>query len=122
MSRMINIIELIRVLRDRIKMPIKMPARRVVTIHPQAQYIADLQPFLVYIQNEGNAFEVVFTSNEGDYVVTRAEANLASLGKKYKKEAGDLNKAIKALTPTEVREMLTSGRPIDLCTPLISLR
>jgi len=109
MARMINVIELVRVLRDRVKMPIKVPSRQVVIIHPQAQYIADLKPLGEYIASEVNAFDVVFTSEEGDYVVTRVEANLASLGKKYKKEANDLNKALKALSAAEIREMLTTG-------------
>jgi isoleucyl-tRNA synthetase len=109
MNRMINVIELIRVLRDRIKMPIKMPVRQVVIIHPQAEYINDLKPLMEYIQTEVNAFDIAFTQEEGDYVITRVEANLAVLGKKYKQEAKALNDALKALKPEEVRAFLASG-------------
>jgi len=110
MNRMINIIELVRVLRDRIKMPIKMPVKKVIVIHPQADFINELVPLREYIETEVNAFEVEFTTNEGDYVVTRVEANMAAVGKRYKKEAGNINKAFKALSADEVRAFLTSGK------------
>jgi len=109
MSRMITVIELVRVLRDRIKLPIKVPVRQIVVIHPQAEYLNDLKPLLEYVRDEVNAFDVVFTQEEGDYVVTRVEANLAVLGKKYKKEAKELNNALKAFTPDQVRALLSSG-------------
>jgi isoleucyl-tRNA synthetase len=110
MSRMITLIELVRVLRDRVKMPIKMPVRQIVVIHPQAEFLNDLKPLTDYIRDEVNAFEVVFTQEEGDYVITKLEANLAVLGKKYKQEAKALDAAFKALSLDEIHKFLSSGK------------
>lgn len=110
MGRMINVIDLVRVVRERATISMRMPVRQVIIVHPDPGYITDVAPLAHYIRDEINSFEVQFTSKEEEYVATRLDANMATLGKRYKKEAATLKNALAALPPANVRQFLTTGK------------
>ncbi|AYU83945.1 isoleucyl-tRNA synthetase, putative [Leishmania donovani] len=105
MSRMMNIVDLVRVLRDQMVIPIKRPVRQVVIVHPDQQYIDDVRKVAGYIKDEVNAFEIVMSSGE-NYLETKLDANFEVLGKKYRKEMPAIRKGIQAMTQNEVAKFL----------------
>jgi len=108
-NRMIAVIELVRVMRDRNNYPMKKPIKEVVVIHSNAQYVADITGLVPYIASEINALNVSVTTEEGGYVVRKLEANMGVLGKRLKKEASAINKALKEFTPEQVTAFLATG-------------
>lgn len=105
MGRMMKVVDLVRVLRDRIGIPMKMPVRQVVVVHPDKAYLDDVAKMAKYIREEVNAFDVVF-SEEGEYVVTKLDANMGVLGKRLKKEGMEIKKALVAMDAAQVREFI----------------
>ena len=108
MKRMMTIVDLVRVLRDRIGIPMKMPVKKVIVVHPEAAFLEDVTRMSRYIMDEVNTFDVEF-SHEGEYVVTKLDANMATLGKRLKKEAVDIKKVLNAMSPDEVRAFLSAS-------------
>ncbi|KPI90582.1 isoleucyl-tRNA synthetase putative (ILERS) [Leptomonas seymouri] len=105
MSRMMNIVDLVRVLRDQMVIPIKRPVRQVVIVHPEQEYLDDVRKVVDYIKDEVNAFEIVLSSND-EYVETKLDANFEVLGKKYRKEMPAIRKGIQAMSPAEVAKFV----------------
>jgi isoleucyl-tRNA synthetase len=112
MNRLMAIIELVRVMRDRKNYPMKKPIKSVVVIHSNPEYISDVRALSQYFEGEVNALNVTYTSDEGDYVVRKVEANMAALGKRLKKEAGSISAALKKFTPEETAAFLASGTAV----------
>jgi isoleucyl-tRNA synthetase len=107
MSRMIKVVDLVRVLRDRIGIPMKMPVRQVIVVHPNREYLDDVSKMATYIRHEVNAFDVNF-SEEGEYVITKLDGNMGSIGKRFKKEGMSIKKALMAMGPEEVRAFIAA--------------
>ncbi|KEG15216.1 putative isoleucyl-tRNA synthetase [Trypanosoma grayi] len=119
MTRMITIVNLVRVLRDRMVIPMKRPVRQVIIIHPEESYLNDVRKVAEYIKDEVNTFEVTLSSGD-EYVTTQLDANMEALGKRYRKEAPQIRKAIQAMTPESVAQFLKNGQ-VELCGKDISL-
>lgn len=96
MSRMINIVDLVRVLRDRMVIPLKRPVHQVVIVHPDQTYLDDVQRVVDYIKHETNAFSVTL-SHGSEYVTTHLDVNFEVLGKRLRKELPAIRKAVQAL-------------------------
>lgn len=107
MARMIKVVDLVRVLRDRIGIPMKMPVRQVIVVHPNREYLDDVSKMAAYIAHEVNAFDVNF-SEEGEYVVTKLDGNMGVLGKRLKKEGMSIKKALMEMGPEEVRAFIAA--------------
>ncbi|CUG86385.1 isoleucyl-tRNA synthetase, putative [Bodo saltans] len=107
MSRMIKVVDLVRVLRDRIGIPMKMPVRQVIVVHPNREYLDDVSKMGTYIKHEVNAFDVNF-SEEGEYVITKLDGNMGAIGKRFKKEGMSIKKALMAMGPEEVRAFIAA--------------
>jgi isoleucyl-tRNA synthetase len=117
MQRMINVVNLVRVLRDRIGIPVKMPVRQVIVVHPDKGFLEDVAKMAHYIAHEVNCFEVTF-SEEGEYVITKLDANMAVLGKRLKKEATSIRQALTTMGPQEVQEFIKNEGGVVLGHPL----
>eukprot|EP00758_Cryptobia_borreli_P002427 Tbor_TRINITY_DN3022_c0_g1::TRINITY_DN3022_c0_g1_i1::g.17437::m.17437/K01870/IARS, ileS; isoleucyl-tRNA synthetase len=117
MGRMIKVVELIRVLRDRIGIPMKMPVKSVIVLHSDEQFIEDIKAVSGYISTEVNAFDLEVSSAENDYVITKLDGNMATIGKKFGKEGGAIKKALVDCTAEEIasiRHKMASGEPITI--------
>lgn len=101
MSRMVTIVDLVRVLRDRMVIPMKRPVRQVIVVHPDKAYLADVARVTQYIKEEVNAFEVNL-SDGNEYVETKIDVNFEVLGRRLRKELPAIRAALQALKPEEV--------------------
>ncbi|EPY29084.1 isoleucyl-tRNA synthetase [Strigomonas culicis] len=112
MSRMINIVELVRVLRDRMVVPIKRPVREVIIVHPDPTYLRDVEKVVEYIKDEVNTFNVTLSDGH-EYVTTYLDVNFEVLGKLLRKELPAIRKAVQAFTPEEVADFIhNKGREV----------
>jgi len=102
MGRMIKVIDLVRVLRDRIGIPMKMPVRSVIVLHSDPTFVKDIESVSEYITQELNTFDIKVSDEESEYVITKLDANMASIGKKFGKEGGKLKAALVKATPEQV--------------------
>ena len=67
-------------------MSLKTPVRRVVVVHPDATYRADVLAVSAYIAEELNALEVVVDGEDGAWAVLKVEPDAAALGKRLGKD------------------------------------
>ncbi|RNF08377.1 isoleucine--tRNA ligase [Trypanosoma rangeli] len=117
MKRMIVIVELARVLRDRMVISMKRPVRQAVIVHPDPAYLDDVRRVVQYIKDEVNAFDVVLSSGE-EYIITQLDANMEALGKRHRSEAPRLRKAVQQMSHDEVASFLKNGRAEVCGVPL----
>eukprot|EP01006_Ploeotia_vitrea_P039337 TRINITY_DN66336_c6_g5_i1.p1 TRINITY_DN66336_c6_g5~~TRINITY_DN66336_c6_g5_i1.p1 ORF type:complete len:1091 (-),score=171.65 TRINITY_DN66336_c6_g5_i1:1267-4485(-) len=113
-SRMQTVIELTRVMRERTKMAIKMPVAEVVVATSDAEYLQDVVELQNYILEEVHSLKMITTENQTDYVTLSLDADKASLGKRFKKEAKAVEQAIQKLTEEETATFLANGG-MSLC-------
>ncbi|CCW63307.1 unnamed protein product [Phytomonas sp. EM1] len=113
MSRMSTVVDLVRVLRDRMVIPIKRPVRQVIIVHPEQTYLDDVAKVAVYIKEEVNAFEVNLSSGT-EYIETWLDVNFEVLGKRLRNGIVPIRKAIKAMTPEQVASFIhNKGGKVD---------
>ena len=102
-----RVIELGRVSRERRTIGLKQPLKTLVVIHPDEAYLSDVRTLESYICEELNIHELIFSSNEDKYNVQYSvTADWPTLGKKLKKEAQKVKKALPDLTSDEVRQFV----------------
>lgn len=108
-GRMQSVIELARVSRERRAIGLKQPLKTLVVIHPNSVYLEDVRSLESYICEELNVHELVLSSDEAKYNVQYSvEADWPTLGKKLKKDAQRVRKALPTLTSDDVRDFLTN--------------
>ncbi|KAL8709369.1 MAG: hypothetical protein Q9220_005863 [cf. Caloplaca sp. 1 TL-2023] len=109
-GRMQRVIELGRVSRERRTIGLKQPLKSLVVIHPNIQYLDDVRSLEIEICEELNILELILSSDEDQYSVQYSvSADWPSLGKKLKKDAQKVRKALPDLTTNAVRDFVTSG-------------
>lgn len=108
-GRMQRIIELGRVSRERRTIGLKQPLKALIVIHPDPTYLEDLKSLESVICEELNIHSLVLSSDEEKYNVQyRVSADWPTLGKKLKKEAQRVRKALPELTSDDVRRFVQS--------------
>lgn len=105
MSRMMVIVDLVRVLRDRLVIPMKRPVRQVKVIHPDPEYLEDVAKVVSYIKEEVNTFDVVLSPGEG-LISTVLDANFQVLGEKYREAVSAIRKGLQAMKPDDVEAFI----------------
>jgi isoleucyl-tRNA synthetase len=109
-KRMQAVIELGRICRDRATKGLKIPLKTLVVIHPEQQYLDDVKSLENYICEELNIRDLVLSSDEEKYAVQySATADFSVLGKKLKKDAIKVKKALPNLTSQEIKDVLAKG-------------
>ncbi|KAF5283434.1 hypothetical protein FQA39_LY04810 [Lamprigera yunnana] len=109
-SRMQAVIELGRVLRDKNTLPIKYPLPEVIVVHQDLDYIADIKLLESYILPELNVRKLTLTTDKSKFGITlRAEPEHKVLGLRLKQDFKAVTAAIKALTDSEINEMVKKG-------------
>ena len=94
MSRIVAVIEMVRVARDRRGISTRKPVKEVIVIHRDPAYVQDLAAVQHYIKRELDAFSVILTSDERWYVARQLEPNHAVLCKRLKKDAAAAGKTL----------------------------
>lgn len=103
-GRMQRVIELGRVSRERRTLGLKQPLKSLIVIHPNKEYLDDVRSLEGYICEELNIHELVLSSDEDTYSVQYSvEADWPTLGKKLKKDAQKVRKALPSLKSEDVR-------------------
>lgn len=110
-ARMQRVIELGRVSRERRTMGLKQPLRTLIVIHPDKKYLSDVRFLESEICEELNIHDLVLSSDEDKYSVQYSvSADWPTLGKKLKKDAQKVRKALPALTSIDVRQFVVLGK------------
>lgn len=106
-GRMQRIIELGRVSRERRTIGLKQPLKTLIVIHPDPIYLEDLKSLESVICEELNIHDLILSSDEDKYNVQYSvSADWPTLGKKLKKEAQKVKKALPDLTSDDVRQFV----------------
>ena len=106
-GRMQQVIELGRVSRERRAIGLKQPLKTLIVIHPDQKYLNDVHSLEGPICEELNIHELVLSSDEAKYNVQYSvTADWPVLGKKLKKDAQKVKKALPSLTSDEVRRFV----------------
>ncbi|KAL1965029.1 hypothetical protein VTN77DRAFT_6089 [Rasamsonia byssochlamydoides] len=110
-ARMQKVIELARISRERRSIGLKTPLKTLVVIHQDQQYLDDVQSLETYIQEELNIRDLVLSSDEAKYNVQyRVTADWPTLGKKLKKDAQKVKKALPSLTSDDVKQFVINKK------------
>lgn len=122
-ARMQKVIELNRVARDRKTIGLKVrylsahdwgevslnnicqtPLKTLIVIHPDPSYLDDIKSLEPYITAELNVRDLILSSDESKYNIEyQVEADWPVLGKKLKKDAVRVRKALPSLTSEECK-------------------
>jgi len=106
-GRMQRVIELGRVSRERRAIGLKQPLKTLVVIHPDDSYLLDVRSLEDYIIEELNIHSLILSSDEEKYQVQYSvTADWPSLGKKLKKDAQKVKKALPNLSSDHVRRFV----------------
>ncbi|KAJ6256290.1 hypothetical protein Dda_8787 [Drechslerella dactyloides] len=106
-ARMQKVIELGRVCREHKAIGLKTPLKTLVVIHPDAQYLADVESLQSYIKEELNIRELVLSSDEEKYGVKYSlQADWPTLGKKLKKDVQRVKKALPDLSSADCKRFV----------------
>ncbi|KAJ4374665.1 isoleucine--tRNA ligase [Didymella sp. IMI 355093] len=109
-KRMQSVIELGRICRDRANKGLKNPLKTLVVIHPDQQYLDDIKSLQNYILEELNVRDLVLSNDEEKYNVQyTATADFSVLGKKLKKDAVKVKKALPNLKSQEIKDYIKNG-------------
>ncbi|OJJ49983.1 hypothetical protein ASPZODRAFT_1081354 [Penicilliopsis zonata CBS 506.65] len=110
-ARMQKVIELGRISRERRSIGLKTPLKSLVVIHQDQQYLDDVQSLESYILEELNLQELILSSDEAKYNVQYSvSADWPTLGKKLKKDAQKVKKALPSLSSDDVKRFVTDKK------------
>lgn len=108
-GRMQRVIELGRISRERKTVSLKQPLKSLTIIHHDQLYLEDVKSMESEICEELNIHSLILSSDEGKYNVQYSvTADWPSLGKKLKKEAQKVKRALPDITSDEVRQFVSS--------------
>jgi isoleucyl-tRNA synthetase len=106
-GRMQRVIELARISENERAIGLKQPLKTLIVIHPDPVYLEDVRSLDSYICEELNVHDLVLSSDEAKYNVQYSlTADWPTLGKKLKKDAQKVKKALPSLTSDEVRKFV----------------
>ena len=105
-----RVIELGRVSRERRTIGLKTPLKSLVVIHPDSSYLEDVRSLEGYICEELNIRDLVLSTDEAKYNVQYSvTADWPTLGKKLRKDAVKVRKALAMLTSDQAKKFVQDG-------------
>ncbi|OJD16650.1 isoleucine-tRNA ligase [Emergomyces pasteurianus Ep9510] len=112
-GRMQKVIELGRIARERRNIGLKSPLKTLIVIHQDQQYLDDVRSLAGYILEELNVRDLILSSDEDKYNVQYSvTADWPTLGKKLKKDAQKVKKALPLLSSNDVKRFVADGKII----------
>lgn len=106
-----RVIELGRVSRERRTIGLKTPLKSLAVIHPNAEYLEDIRGLEIEICRELNVRDLITSSDEAKYNVQyTADVDFPTLGKKFKKDAQKVKKALPNLSSDQVKAFLETRK------------
>ncbi|GFS65369.1 isoleucine--tRNA ligase, cytoplasmic [Trichonephila inaurata madagascariensis] len=114
-SRMQEVIDIGRLIRERNTLPIKYPLSELVVLHEDLLYLEDVKSLEEYIVKELNVRRLVVTREKQKYgVILHAEPDIKELGRKFRSESKNIALAVKELDTQSLQSFLNEGQ-IVLC-------
>ncbi|GFV86504.1 isoleucine--tRNA ligase, cytoplasmic [Trichonephila clavipes] len=114
-SRMQEVIDLGRLIRERNTLPIKYPLSELVVVHEDLLYLEDVESLEEYIAKELNVRRLIVTREKQKYgVILHAEPDIKELGRKFRSESKNIAMAVKELDTQSLQSFLNEGQ-IVLC-------
>jgi isoleucyl-tRNA synthetase len=108
-DRMAQVVMLGRQKRIQEGVKVKTPLKTLKVIHQDASLLKEIQKLEEYIKIELNIKNVVYMTNEADFVTLSAKPNLPVLGKKLGKEMGAFKALIEKLSSHDVQKIEDGG-------------
>lgn len=116
-----EVVSLARFLREKSKLRIRQPLRRILVPVDSVQQRRDIESVADIIKEELNIKDIEFVSDEQNIITKSAKGNFKVLGKKYGKQTQAVANRIKELTDEEIKELerekkltILDGITIDL--------
>lgn len=110
-KRMQTVIELARLSRERRSIGLKTPLKTLIVIHPDRTYLGDVGSLETAICEELNVRDLILTSDEETHNVHYSvTADWPTLGRKLKKDAQKVKKALPGLTSAEVKKFVATKK------------
>lgn len=110
-----QVIELSRSLREREKIKVKIPLKKLSVVHRKQSALEALNPLEDYLKTELNVRSLEYLSNEEDFVEVQIRPNGASLGPRAGKRMKEISKACSQLSFDQLQE-LDAGQSITVCS------
>ena len=102
-----KVIELGRVSRERRTVGLKTPLKTLIIIHPNPSYLEDVRSLEGYICEELNVRDLVLSTDEAKYNVQYSvTADWPTLGKRLRKDAMKVRKALVTLTNDQAKKFV----------------
>lgn len=117
-SRLQKVIELGRNVRETKNVMFKQPLSEMTVVNPDPEYLQDLKEFVPFLKKDLNVHNVRFSSNLADFMSLRCVPNHRSLGKRLKKKASSVSKAVAELTQSQIEELREKGE-IMVCEEIL---
>jgi isoleucyl-tRNA synthetase len=119
-GRMLDVIALGRMARERRTISVKTPLRSLVVIHHDPQYLEDIKQMEYEITTELNILNLVLESDEEKYNITLSvSADWPVLGKKLRKDLAKVKKALPDVTTDQAKAYLETGKIEVAGIPLV---
>lgn len=111
--RMMTIIDLARNIRERHNKPLKTPLREMVIVHPDKDFLADINGKLKeYVLEELNIRSLDPCNDTLKYASLRAEPDFSVLGKRLGKSMGIVAKEVKAMSQESILAFESAGEVV----------
>ena len=109
MRRLLKIVDMSRSLRSKSKLAssVKKPLNHITIFSDDDEYINDLNEFYIYLNVEINSINIYY-KNQKEYITYTILPNKGIIGKKYKKDAKFVTKAINDLSNEQIYENLNN--------------
>jgi isoleucyl-tRNA synthetase len=109
-SRMQNVIEMGRVIRERRNKPLKFPLARAIIAHTDNTFLQKISSDLrSYVVSELNVRDIEVSNDVMAYVTQKAAPNFATLGKRLGKSMKTVKNAIENMTKAEISSYKKCG-------------
>ena len=108
-SRMQQVIELGRQKREKVKINLRTPLRRLTIIHRDAALLDEIKTLENYLKAELNVKEVRYEQDEASYIALYAKPNFPVLGKRLGRRMKDFQAKIAALDPDTIEAFQEHG-------------
>ncbi|TIA80288.1 hypothetical protein E3P96_02654 [Wallemia ichthyophaga] len=110
-SRMQNVIELGRVIRERKRIAVKTPLKTLIVFHHKEEYLSDVRHLEGYIKEELNVRELVVTSEEEFIGIKyKVSADWPVLGRKLRKDMPRVKNNLPKVSNDDAKGYMQNGK------------
>ncbi|WCJ32832.1 Isoleucine--tRNA ligase cytoplasmic [Euphorbia peplus] len=109
-ARMMTVIELAHAIRERHKRPLRAPLREMVIVHPDADFLNDVDVKLrKYVLDELNVQTLVLSNDILMYASLSAKPNYSVLGRRLGRSMREVANGIQAMSQPDIRAFQQAG-------------